>query len=186
MKIDNPHELVEKEVVDTHGNTIGWIDKYWNSWNQDYPGHFFGIRPNENTRGTWFRGTTKLIPIYSDYIREVADRITLNKTTEELGKFWNKTVYCGPFTCPTDTLVERPVFDKNHSRVGTFNSWVETDGTYKHYGVFVDPFLCDTWKIPPNTIMPMPTDYINTVQDTIYLDKTLDELREYWKQHYPF
>ena len=37
MKIENPTELVGKEVVDTNGNTIGWIDKTWNSWNQEYP-----------------------------------------------------------------------------------------------------------------------------------------------------
>jgi hypothetical protein len=34
--------------------------------------------------------------------------------------------------------------------------------------------------------MPMPTDYITDVKDTINLDKTLDELKEYWKQHHRF
>ena len=53
MKINNPHELVEKTVVDTNGNDIGTIDKIWNSWNQDFPGWFFGIKPNENTRFTY-------------------------------------------------------------------------------------------------------------------------------------
>jgi hypothetical protein len=186
MKIGNPHELVGKEVFDTNGNTIGWIDKWWNSWNPEYPGHFFGIRPNENCRDTWFRGTTKLIPIYSDYIRDVSTHITLNKTTEELGKFWNKTVYCGPTTCPTDELMDKPVYDKNYSRVGTFYAWVESDGTFKNYGIFVDPYLCDTWKVPYNTLMPIPINYINYVKDTIYLDKTLDDLKQYWKKHYNF
>lgn len=186
MKVNNPYELVGKEVFDTNGNTVGTIDKTWNSWNNEYPGCFFGIKANENTRDTWFRGTNKLVPIYSDYIREIGEHITLNKTTEELGRFWNKTVHCGHKTCPTDELIDMPIYDKNCSRVGTFYTWVESDGTYKNYGVLVDPFICDTYKFPYNTLMPIPTNYISDVKDTICLDKTLDELKEYWKQHHTF
>ena len=47
MKISNPRELVGKEVVDQNGKPVGWIDKTWSSWNQEYPGWFFGIKPNE-------------------------------------------------------------------------------------------------------------------------------------------
>ena len=186
MKVSKPRELVGKEVVDVEGNTVGWIDKTWSSWNQDYPGWFFGIKPNENTRDTWFRGTHKLFPIYSDYIREVKECVTLNKTMDELCRFWNKTISCGSTTCPTDQLVEMPVYDKNHSRVGTFFSWVESSGTYQSYGCLLDPYLCEYWKIPYNTLMPVPTNYINHVKDTVTLDKTLDELKEYWKQHHKF
>jgi len=186
MKVNNPRELVGKEVFDTNGNTIGTVDKTWNSWNNEYPGHFFGIRTNENTRDRWFRGTNKLIPIYSEYIREVGEHVTLNKTTEELCRFWNKTVPCGQKTYPIDKLIDMPIYDKNNSRVGTFYTWVESDGTYKNYGVLVDPYVCDTLKIPSNTLMPIATNYITDVKDTICLDKTLDELKEYWKQHYNF
>lgn len=183
MKINNANELVGKEVCDTNGNSIGKIDKIWNSWNQEYPGYFFGIRTNENTKSSHFRGTNKLIPIYSDYIREVTEHVTLNKTIEELQRFWNKTVPCGPTTCPTDELVEKPVYDRNHSRVGTFYTWVETDGNYKNYGILVDPYLCDSWNMQHNVLMPVPTNYITNVTDTIHLDKTLDELRDYWQKH---
>ena len=186
MKVNNPHELVGKEVYDTNGTTIGTVDKYWNSWNTDYPGYFFGIRPTENTKDTWFRGTFKLIPIYSDYIRYADDRVTLNKTTEDLGRFWNKAVHFGTVTCPTDEVVEKPVYDKNNSRIGTFYPWVESDGTFKNWGVLLDPYLCETWNIPYNTLMPIPTNYITDVKDTITLDKTLDELKKYWKQHHKF
>jgi hypothetical protein len=79
-----------------------------------------------------------------------------------------------------------PIYDKNHSRVGTLYGWVESDGQYKNYGCFVDPFLCESWKLPYNTMMPVPTNYITDVKDTIWLDKTLDELKEYWKQYYKF
>ena len=184
MKVSKPHELVGKEVVDTNGNTIGWIDKTWNSWNKDYPGWFFGIKPNENTRNTCFRGTYKLYPIYSDYIREVGECVTLNKTMDELCRYWNKTVHCGETTCPTDQLVEMSVYDKNYSRVGTFQSFVASDGPSYQYGVLLDPYLYETWNLPYNTLMPIPTNYITHVKDTVYLDKTLDELRAYWKQHY--
>lgn len=185
MKVDNPHELVGKEVCDANGNTIGTIDKTWKSWNQEYPGCFFGIRPNENTRFTWFRGTCKLIPIYSDYIRDVSGHVTLNKTVDELGRFWSKTVHCGPTVWwPIDELFEMPVCDKNNRRVGTFWGWVEHDGTFKHYGVFVDPYLCKSWNFPTNALMPIPTDYITNVKDTVCLDKTLDELKIYWQQYH--
>jgi sporulation protein YlmC with PRC-barrel domain len=183
MKISNPHDLVGKEVVDQNGKPVGLIDKTWNSWNQDFPGWFFGIKPYENTRNTYFRGTYKLYPIYSEYIREIGKQITLNKTIDELHKYWTKTVPCGPKTCPIDELVEMSVYDKNYSRVGTFFSWVENDGTYQSYGCLVDPYLCETWKIPYNTLMPIPTNYINYVKDTVSLDKTLYELKEYWKQY---
>ena len=184
MKIYNPKELVGKEVVDTKGNTIGRIDKAWNSWNQDYPGYFFGVRPNENARDTWFRGTTKLIPIYSDYIREYGQHVTLNKTIDELARFWNKTVHFGPTSWPTDQLIEKPVYDRNYSRVGTFYAWVESDGTFKNYGVFLDPYLCECWNWPYNTIMPIATEYVNHVKDTVWLNKTIDELKGYWNQYY--
>jgi len=186
MKINNPYDLVGKEVYDCNGNTIGRVDKYWKSWNDEYPGYFFGIRPNENTKDTWFRGTHKLVPIYSDYVKDFGEHITLNKTTEQLGRFWNKAVPCGTTTCPTDQLVDKPIYDKNHSRVGTFFAWVESDGTYKNYGCMVDPFLTDSWNVPNNTMMPMPTNYIYDVKDTITLDKTLDELKDYWHSNYNF
>jgi hypothetical protein len=79
MKVNNPNELVGKEVFDCNGNTIGTIDKYWNSWNTDHPGYFFGIKPTKNTRESWFRGTFKLIQIYSDYIKEWSQHVTLIK-----------------------------------------------------------------------------------------------------------
>ena len=186
MKVDNPHELVGKEVFDANGNPVGWIDKTWDSWNQNYPGCFFGIKPNENTRCTYFRGTYKLVPVCSDYIREVGNCVTLNRTMDDLSRFWNKTVPCGPTTCPTDQLVDMSIYDKNHSRIGTLYTWVESGGTPQNYGCFVDPFLCKTWNIPYNMLMPIPTQHICQVSDTITLDKTLDELREYWKQHQQF
>jgi len=185
MKIQNPKELVGKEVHDQKGTLVGIIDKMWNSWNQDYPGYFFGIRPSETTRYTWFRGTTKLIPIYSDYIREYGETVHLNKTVEQLGQYWNKTVHVGQsLSWPMDELVEMPVYDREYCRVGTFYAWVEHDGAYKNYGVFLDPYLSETWHVPPNTLMPLPTENITYVKDTIWLNKTLAEMHSYWQQYY--
>jgi len=181
MKINNANELVGKDVFDTNGSTIGTIDKTWNSWNPEYPGYFFGIKPNENTKSTNFRGTNKLIPIYSDYIREITEHITLNKTIEELGRFLNKPVPCGSTTCRTDEMVEKPVYDRDHSRVGTVYTYVENNGICNSYGILIDPYLCDSWHIPYNVLMPIPINYVNSVQDTINLNKTLNELRDYWQ-----
>ncbi|MEF8847921.1 MAG: hypothetical protein V5A68_02165 [Candidatus Thermoplasmatota archaeon] len=62
-------------------------------------------------------------------------------TIYDLNSFWNKMIPCGTVNCPTDTFVEKPVYDRNHSRVGTFFTWFETDCRYQHYELFVDPFL---------------------------------------------
>ena len=187
MKIEKPKKMVGKEVYDANGKTIGRIDKVWNSWPQKHTGYFFGIRPNQNARDTCFRGTYKLIPIYSDYIREVGNGcVTLNKTIDWLYHFWNRAVRCGYRICPTDELLDKPVYDKNYSRVGTFLASTESNASSRNYGVIIDPYLCETWKVPQNTLMPIPTNYITNVKDTFCLDKTLDELREYWKQHFNF
>ena len=181
MKIENPQGLVGQEVNDTNGNFIGKIDKIWKGWNEEYPGYFFGVTTNKNTRDTYFRGTNKLIPIYSDYIREVvSERVTLNKTIDDLGRLWNKTVQCGPTTHPLEQLFEMPVYDKKQSKVGTFCSYVESDGTIRHFGLLLDPYLCQSWNAPFNTTLPIETSYIMNVKDTINLDKTLDELKTYW------
>jgi len=182
-KITNPHELVGKKVCDANGNTVGTIDKCWRSWNEDYPGWFFGIKLNDATRDTWFRGTNKLIPIYSDYIKEVTDHVVLNKTVEQLSRYWNRTAPLGERFHPIDELVDMPIYDKNNSRVGIFIGWVESEGMYKQYGCFVDPYLCDTWNLPPNTVMPLPPTYFDNARDAITLNKTLDELREYWQKN---
>ena len=184
MKIGKIKNIVGKEVFDKNGNAIGTIDKIWNSWNQEYPGPFFGIRPNQNARDRCFRGTYKLIPIYSDHISEVSEYVTLYKTMDELYRFWNTTIQCGSTTCPIDDLLDKPVYDKNYSRVGTFFASIESDAPSRTYGVLIDSYLCDTWKAPRNTLMPIPTNYITNVKDTVCLDKTLDELKEYWKQHF--
>jgi sporulation protein YlmC with PRC-barrel domain len=187
MKLDKPKELVGKEVYDTNGNVIGTIDKMWNSWNEEYPGYFLGLKTNENTRDTFFRGTYKLIPIYSDFIREVSERITLNKTMDDLCRSWNKTIQCGPTTCPLEQLFEMPVFDKYQSRVGTFCSYVESDGTVRNFGIWLDPYLCQLWNVPYNTTVPIEPNSIYHVKDTINLDKTLDELKNYWhEKHHLF
>jgi hypothetical protein len=83
-------------------------------------------------------------------------------------------------------MVDKTIYDKNYSRVGTIHGWVESDGTFKHYGCLVDPFLCDSWKMQYDTLMPVPPDFFHYIKDTITLDKTLDELKEYWKKFHKF
>lgn len=184
MKIEKIKDIVGKVVFDVNGNTIGRIDKMWNSWNLKHPGPFFGISPYQNARDMYFRGTHKLIPIYSDYIKDAGEYVILNNTMDELCRFWNKTVQCGSKTYPIDELFDKPVYDKNHSRVGTFFASVESNGLFKKYGVLIDSYLCDNWKVPYNRLLPIPTNYINNVNDTITLDKTIDELKKYWKQYF--
>ena len=187
MRINNPGNLVGKAVVDISGNTVGVIDKTYDSWSQDFPGHFFGVKLDPNTRIKYFRGTTKLIPIYSAYINEVGETVNLHMTIDTLCSFWNKTVLCGQSTCPTDEFMETPVFDKNNSRIGTIFSWVEQEGVYKNYGLLLDPYLCNQWKLPYNVVMPLDPNYLKDYKNqTIAIDKTLDQLREYWKHHQQF
>jgi hypothetical protein len=105
---------------------------------------------------------------------------------EQLVKFWNKTVPCDQTTCPTDQLVDVSIYDKNHSRVGVFYGWIETNGEFKHYGCFTDPYISENWKLPYNTMMPLLTNFIYYTKDTITLDKTLGDIKEYWKKYYQF
>jgi sporulation protein YlmC with PRC-barrel domain len=186
MKIWNPNELIGKEVVDANGTPIGWMDKTWNSWNDDYPGHFFGIKTNDYVRNTHFRGESKLIPVYNDYIRNVGNTVMLTKTIDDLCRYWNKTVPCGPTTYPMEELVEMPVFDRFHSRVGTICTWVERDGTINNFGLLLDPYICETWHLPCNTTFPIETNYITYVKDTVNLNVALHELKEYWQKHRKF
>ena len=126
-----------------------------------------------------------MIPIYNNFIEDVkGEHVTLNITLDDLYSSWNKTVKCGLITYPTDELLEKPVYERNHSRIGTFFVVVERDGPSNHNGILVDPYLCDIWKTPFNKLMPIPTDYITNVKDTIYLNKSLDELKRYCKQHF--
>ena len=182
MKIWNCNELIGKEVFDVNGNAIGWVDKTWRSWNDEYPGHFFGIKMNDYTRNTYFRGANKLIPVYNDYIRNVSNTVTLTKTIDDLCRYWNKTITCGPVACPIEELIEMPVYDKYHSRVGTFTTWVESNGQINNLGVLLDPYICETWNLSHNTTFPIEPTHINYVKNTITLNQALNELKDYWQQ----
>ena len=187
MKIWNPNELIGKEVFDANGAAIGWVDKTWTSWNEEYPGYFFGVKTNDSVRNTYFRGANKLMPIYNDYIRNVTNTVTLNRTINDLCQNWNKTIPCGPISYPVAELIEMPVFDKFHSRIGTFATYVEKDGTINNLGLLLDPYLCETWHVPANITLPIETNNITYVKDTINLDKTVQELKEYWQyKHHKF
>ena len=182
MKIWNSHELIGKEVFDAKGKPIGWVDKTWNSWNQDYPGYFFGIKMNDQTKKKYFRGVNKLFPVYNDLIQTVGNTVTLTKTMDELCMYWTKTIPCGQTTCPVEELIEMPVFDKYHSRVGTFTTYVETNGQINNLGILLDPYICETWQLPYNTTFPVEPWHITTTKNTITLDQALQELKEYWQK----
>ena len=181
MKIWNAHELIGKEVFDATGRPIGWVDKTWKSWNQYNPGYFFGIKMNDYTRDNYFRGVNKLYPVYNDFIQTVSDRVTLTKTMDDLCRYWTKTVSCGNATCSVDELIEMPVYDKYHSRVGTFTGYVD-NGQINNFGVLLDPYICETWNLPYNTTYPIEPWHISTKKNTVTLDQALHELKEYWQR----
>jgi hypothetical protein len=158
------------------------VDKTWNSWNQNYPGCFFGIKMNDGARNMYFRGANKLIPLYNDHISNIGTTVTLTKTMEDLCRYWNTTIPCGPTRYPVEELLEMPVYDKFHSRVGTFTIWVEENGQINTLGVLLDPYICDTWHLSYMTIYPIEPVHITNAKHTITLDQTLHELRDYWHQ----
>jgi hypothetical protein len=185
MKISNPRELVGKQVFDCDGTLIGTIDKAWPSWDDSHLGWFFGIRLYENARDTWFRGTTKLVPIYNEYFKEIAANITLDKTLKQLAHLWNKAIPYDITTWPMNDLMERSIYDKNHSRIGICFGWEEKNGTYTHYGCFLDPFLYHQLNLPYNILLPLPPNYIHYVKDTITLNKTWNDLKKFWTRYKP-
>ena len=186
MRIAKPYGLLEKEVYDRDGKAIGIIDKVWNSWNELNPGPFFGVKLNQIVKSTYFRGTNKLITIYGNNISQIDNHVKISKSIDELYCNWNKIIHCGFSICTTDELLEKPVYDKNNSRLGTFFSSVENYGPSKHLGIYIDPYLSEKWKTPQNTLMPIPSNIISYVEETITLDKTIEDLKIYWKEHFNY
>lgn len=180
MRDIKPDELIGKEVYDYQGTAIGVFDKYWGSWKQKDNGYLFGIRPYENVRDAWFRGTNKLIPVYSTYIKEVTDTVTLKKAMNDLSHQWRQAISFGKITWPTDDLMEKGVYDKYGSRVGVFFSWYEDQKNTAYYGCFIDPYLAEQWKYTYNTVLPLKKDYFYSVTDSITLNISVDELKQYW------
>jgi len=180
MRITKPDELIGKEVYDYQGTAVGVFDKYWRSWNKQDSRWFFGIRPYENVRDAWFRGTTKLIPIYSDYIKEIGETVTLKKVMTDLSNEWRKAISFGQTSWPTDDLMERGIYDKYGSRVGIFFAWAEENKKQAYYGCFVDPYLTEKWRYDYNTLMPLKTEYFYYVTDSITLNASIDDLKKYW------
>ena len=186
MKINKPLELFNKEVYDKNGAAIGFIDKIWKSWNQDNPGYFLGIRTNDNAKNRYFRGSNKLVPIHGEYIDYIREHIRLNITLDYLYHFWNKTFRCGNALCSTNDLIEKTVYDKKQSRIGVFFTTLENPGPSSHFGIYIDPYLCESWNSLNNTLMPIPSNFITRIEDTITVDKTVEELKNYWKEHFYF
>jgi sporulation protein YlmC with PRC-barrel domain len=180
MKTMKPDELIGKEVYDYQGNAIGVFDRYWGSWKSKDNEYFFGIRPYESIRDAWFRGTNKLIPISSSYIKDVSDTVTLKKAMTELSHEWRRTITVGAITWPSDDLMEKGIYDKNGSRVGVFFSWSYDQKSTTSYGCFIDPYLAEQWKYDYNTILPLKKDYFYYVTDSITLNASVIELKKYW------
>lgn len=182
MNITKPNELIGKQVYDDQGSAVGILDKYWNSWKKQH-GYVFGIRPFENIRDTWFRGTTKLIPFSTEDIKDTIGSITLKKTLNDLSIEWRKAISIGHISYAQDNLMEKGIYDSQGSRVGSFYAWSEKDNTNNYYGCFIDSYLSETWQYPYGTILPLRLEYLNYATDTITLHKTLEELKTYWDNY---
>lgn len=182
MQISNPRDIIGKEVFDDQGAAVGTLDKYWRSWNKQDIGWFFGIRPYENVRDKWLRGTTKLFPINSSYIAKIGDTITLKKGMQDLSQEWKQMVCFKQTSWPTDYLMEMGVYDKCGSRVGNFLTWVKFNGKYE-YGCLIDPYLSEKWHYDYKLILPLKVEFLNYIRDSIRLTASLDDLKNYWDNH---
>ncbi len=179
MQITRPEELIGKEVYDDQGSALGILDKYWKSWDRQQIEWFFGIRPYDNVRDAWFRGTTKLFPIHSSYIKDIGEVVTLKKGMDDLSHEWKKVVSFEHTSWPTDDLMERGIYDRCGSRVGVFFAWTEHNNNHS-YGCFIDPYLSEKWHYALNVILPIKTEYFYDVTDSITLNTTIDELKKFW------
>lgn len=182
MNSAKPFNLVGKEIYDGKGTIIGRVDKYWSSWNKKNPGFFLGIRPYENVRDTWFRGTEKLIPITSSYIQKVDGVIYLDTIIDELSKYWKGVVTIKGYSWPLDWLMEQGIYDKKGSRIGTLFGWVKNKKTYQYYGCLIDPYLSEKEKYGAQSVLPIKPDFIDHFSDSVRLNVSLDELKQYWKK----
>ena len=182
MQITKPCELVGKEIYDNQGTLMGRVDKCWSSWNDRKPGWFFGIRTYENVRDTYFRGTEKLIPIESSYIKEVKDVIYLDTVVDELSQYWKDVVNINGYSWPIDWLMEQGIYDKKGSRIGSFFGWVKTKKNYQYYGCLIDPYLSEKENYGKQQLLPIKPAYLAYCSDSVRLNVTLDELKQYWKK----
>ncbi|MFO8077372.1 MAG: hypothetical protein R6U21_01835 [Thermoplasmatota archaeon] len=182
MQITKPFELVGKEIYDKQGLIIGRVDKYWSSWNKNNPGWFFGIRPYENVRDTWFRGTEKLIPIASSYIKDVGEVIYLDTIIDELSSYWKDVVNIKGYSWPLDWLMEQGIYDKTGSRIGTLFGWVKSENAYQYYGCLIDPYLSEVKKYAAQSVFPIKPGFIDHFSDSVRLNVSLDELKKYWNK----
>lgn len=181
MKITKPIELIGKEIYDKQGKIIGQVDKYWSSWNKTNPGWFFGIRAYENVRDTWFRGTEKLIPIASSHIKEVGDVIYLDTVIDELSRYWKDVVNIKGYSWPLDWMMEKGIYDKAGSRIGTMVGWVKSKKAYEYYGCLIDPYLSEKEKYTTQSVFPIKPGFIDHFSDSVRLNVTFDELKQFWK-----
>ncbi len=51
-----------------------------------------------------------------------------------------------------------------------------------NFGVLLDPYICETGNLPHNTTYPIEPMHITNAKNTITLDQTLAELKEYWQR----
>ncbi len=182
MQIVKPDELIGKEVYDDQGTAVGVLDKYWTSWNQQEIGWFFGIRSYENVRDAWFRGTMKLFPIHSGYIKKIGETVTLKRRMDELSQEWKRVISFKQTSWPTDYLMERGIYDKEGSRVGIFFAWAKYNNTYQ-YGCFIDPYLLEKWHYAFNIILPLKVDYFYHIANSITLNTTIEDLKKVWDSY---
>ncbi len=172
-------DLIGREVYDPTGVLIGVVDKIWKIKDGS---ECIGVRGYENIRDTWFRGTTKLIPITLDKIKDAGDSIIVKDRLEELSKKWRRVAPCGETNWPIDDLIERVICDKDNRRIGILLGWLEDKNGLKQYSCLLDPFICEEFDLPFDTLHPIPIKSLQLIRDTIKLNETLDNLINTWRK----
>jgi len=179
MEIRNPEEIKGKIVYDRNNNKLGTVEEAWHGW-KNFTG-FFTVRPDSTVRGDYFHGSDKPLPLHNNHISNITENITLNKTIEELSRFWNLEIRCGPRTCRPWDVMDKPVCDRNGTKLGVLCTCVEEAGRCSAFGMRPDPSITTELGISTTALLPVEPSYVSNVTDTITLNKTRDELIDYWR-----
>lgn len=181
MEIRKPEEIKGKTVYDKNNNKVGNIDETWHGW-KNFTG-FFTVTPDSATRENYFPESTKPLPIHNQHISNITENVTLNKTIDELSRFWNSEIRCGSTTCKPWDVMDKPVYDRNDTKLGTLDICVEESGKCSTFGLRPDPSITTDLDLgmPTMGLLPLEPSHVSNVTDTITLNKTRDELINYWR-----
>jgi len=176
-----PEGVKGKIVYDRNNVEIGAVDQYWIGWEEI--GYVFGVKLKPKIATKYVKSSTKLMPVHYEDIANVAENVNLNKTIDELSAFWNQNVIAGENTYPAIEFWQKPVCDSENTKIGTIYASVRTTPKMlKLFGLCLEPEISEKYAKGTTNLMPINTEHILRMEETVFLNKTVAEISRYWRE----